>query len=149
VGRAKNTTLPAVKTTPTKALPPKKTHAQRQKELEARITRLQGKLEQLRAALKVLVEAAQKRSGVAKNSAEQAAIDKYQSSHSSDPTSKYEKMTQKQKDAAAKAVEKYRDKNKVLEDQATDLNKKIKAIRDRIKRIQKTGSVGASTSTTR
>ncbi len=127
--------------------PAKKTHAQRQKELQARIKRLQDRLEQLRVALKALTEAAQKRSGIDKNTAEKAAS-KYQSKTSSDPTSKYHK-TQKQKDDAAKAAKKYRDKNATLNDQVKDLNNKIHAIRERIKRIQKTGSVGASKSTTR
>ena len=131
-----------------KKLPVKKTRAQRQKELEARVARLQGKLKQLQAALKVLVEAAQKRSGVDKTSAEKAES-KYQPSKTSDPESKYADKTQKQKNDAAKAAEKYRDKHEVLEEQVTDLNNKIKSIRDRIKRIQKTGSVGASTQTTK
>jgi DNA repair exonuclease SbcCD ATPase subunit len=125
----------------------KKTHAQRQKELEARVTRLQGKLKQLQAALKVMVEAAQKKSGVDKNTTEKAAASKYEKKNS-DPTSKYEKKTQKQKDAAADAAQKYRDNNKVLEDQVNDLNDKIKSIRDRIKRMHKTGSVGVSTHNT-
>jgi len=147
-GRNKKSVPSAVAKRPTAHIPVKKTHAQRQKELEARVQRLQGKLKRLQAALKILVEAAQKRSGVSKNTSEKAAISNHQNK-TSDPTSKYQKKTQKQKDAAAVAAQKYRDKNKVLEDQVTDLNNKIKAIRDRIKRIQKTGSVGASKSNTR
>lgn len=94
-----------------------------------------------------MVEAAQKRSGIDKNTTEKAAVQKYQSK-TTDPTSKYEKKTQKQKNDAAEAAQKYRDKNKVLEDQVTDLTNKIKAVRERIKRLQKAGSVGASKSTT-
>lgn len=126
----------------------KKTYAQRQKELEARVARLQAKLTQLKEALKLMTEAAQKRSGIDKNTAEKAAEAKYQPKNRSDPTSKYAK-TQKQKDAAAEAAEKYRDKNEGLAEQVTDLNNKIKAIRDRIHRLQKTGSVGVSKTTTR
>lgn len=133
----------------TKKPPAKKTHAQKQKELAARITKLKARLEQLQAALKLLVEAAQKRSGIDKNAAEKNALAKYERSPRKDPTSKYEKKTQKQKDAAAKAAEKYRDKNQSLEDQVKDLNNKIKSIRERIARIQKTGSVRASNSTTK
>lgn len=149
VGRtAKKTTKPVGKSVAVRK-PVKKTHAQRQKELETRVAGLQAKFARLQVALKAVIEAAQKRSGVDKNSVENAAEKKYQqSSKTSDPTSKYEKKTQKQKDAAAEAAQKYRDKNKVLEDQVTDLNNKIKTIRERIKRIQKTGSVGASKSTT-
>lgn len=90
-----------------------------------------------------MTEAAQKRSGIDKNTAEKAATKKYQSHKTGDPTSKYVK-TQQQKDAAAKAAQKYRDRNKSLTDQVTDLNKKIKAIHERIKRLQRTGSVGVS-----
>lgn len=134
---------------PVKALvkkaPVKKTHAQRQKELAAQVARLQAKLDRLQAALKILVEAAQKRSGIDKNTAEKAALSK-NDKPTSDPTSKYVKKTQKQKDAAAKAARKYQDENQVLEEKVSDLNKKIKAIRERIKRIQQTGSVGVRNS---
>lgn len=149
VGRAKKGVPAKVGGTVARKTPAKKTHSQRQKELEARVSRLQAKFQQLQTLLKAVIEAAQKRSGVDKNSTEDAAEKKYQSAKKSDPESKYEKKTQKQKDAAAEAAQKYRDKNNVLEDQVKDLNDKIKAIRERIKRIQKTGSVGASKTTTR
>lgn len=148
-GRVSKATAPVGKSLAVRKPPVKKNAAQRQKELTARVARLQAKFDRLQAALKIVIEAAQKRSGVDKNSAEKAAENKYQSPKAFDPTSKYEKKTQKQKNDAAKAAAKYRDKNKVLEDQVTDLNNKIKAIRERIKRIQKTGSVGASKTTTR
>ncbi len=122
-----------------------KTHADRQKELEARVHRLKDRLAQLQDLLKQLTEAAQKRSGIGKNSTEKASTKKYESN--SDSSSKYEKKTQKQKDAAAEASKKYRDKNPA--NQITDLNNKIKAIRERIKRLQQTGSVGASKSSTK
>lgn len=148
-GRTRSTaSLASPKRTNAKKLPAKKTHAQRQKELEARVVRLQAKFKQLQAALKVVIEAAQKRSGIEKNTAEKVQS-KYEPKKSADPSSKYEKKTQKQKDAAAEASQKYRDKNEVLTDQVEDLNNKIKSIRDRIKRIQKTGSVGASKPNTR
>lgn len=147
-GRLKKASSPASKKQVAAPKPPaKKTHAQRQKELEARVARLQSKFKELQVALKAITEAAQRRSGIDKNAAEKAATSKYEKK-SSDPTSKYEKKTQKQKDAAAEAAQKYRDSNKVLEDQVTDLNNKIKSIRDKIKRIQQTGSVGARKSTT-
>lgn len=128
-----------------------KTAAQRQKELEAQVARLQAKFKRLQEALRVLVEAAQKRNGIDKNSAEKAAMDKYKKQETADPTSKYEsrKKTHAQEVAAKKAAEKYRDEHRGLQEQVSDLNKKIKAIRERIKRIQRTGSVGASTSTKR
>lgn len=129
--------------------PVKKTYAQRQKELEARVNKLKARLAQLQVLLKTLTEAAQKRSGIDKNTAEKNALQKYQPKKRADPTSKYEKKTQKQKDAAAEASQKYRDKNQHLTDQVTDLTKKIKAIHERIKRLQNTGSVGASKSTSR
>lgn len=146
LGRKKKTLSAVGKSVAVRKPPAKKTHAQRQKELEARVAGLQAKFARLQTALKTLVEAAQKRSGVTKNSVENAAEKKYETKKTNNSSSKYEEKTQKQKDAAAKAAEKYRDKNKVLEDQVTELNNKIKAIRERIKRIQKTGSVGASTS---
>lgn len=149
VGRTAKSASPTNKAVAVRKPPAKKTAAQRQKELEMRVANLQAKFARLQAALKVIIEAAQKRSGVDKNSAEKAAEKKYQPSKTSDPTSKYEKKTQKQKNDAAEAAQKYRDKNQVLENQVTDLNNKIKAIRERIKRIQKTGSVGASKTTTR
>jgi DNA repair exonuclease SbcCD ATPase subunit len=150
IGRTKKATPSAVAKRSATKTPPAKTHAQRQKELEARVARLQAKFARLQVALKAMVEAAQKRSGVKKNASETVAESKYQSKKSStDPTSKYEKKTQKQKDVAAEAAAKYRDKNQVLTDQVTDLNNKIKAIRERMKRLQKTGSVGASNSTTK
>lgn len=148
-GRApKASQSPLVKKPSTKRAPAQ-TYGQRQKELEARVARLQAKFARLQVALKAMVEAAQQRSGVSKNTSEKATESKYQSANSSDPTSKYDKKTQKQKDAAAEATAKYRDKNQVLTDQVTDLNNKIKAIRERMKRLQKTGSVGASNSTTK
>ncbi len=126
--------------------PVPKTHAQRQKELEARVNKLKDRLAKLHVILKQMTEAAQKRSGVSKNSSEKASIKKHDSKSVDDPTSKYAKKTQKQKDEAAAAAKKYRDKNASLSDQVTELNKKIKAIRERINRLQKTGSVGASKS---
>lgn len=125
--------------------PTPKTYAQRRKELEARVVALKARLDKLQAAVKSLVEAAQNRSGASKNSAEKAdATSKYEKQKSSDPTSKYEKKTAAQKADAAKAAEKYRDKNSSLEDQVKDLNNKIKTVREKIKRLQKTDSVGVS-----
>lgn len=86
------------------------------------------------------MEAAQKRSGVDKNT-----VEKYRDKKRSDPTSKYDKKTQKQKDAAAEASKKYYDKNKdqILEERVKDLSDKVKAIQERIRRLRNTGSVGA------
>jgi len=129
-----------VKALPVRRAPVKKSRAQRHKELEERATRLQAKLDQLLKVLKALVEAAQKRSGVDKNT-----VEKYRDKKRSDPTSKYDKKTQKQKDAAAEASKKYYDKNKdqILEERVKDLSDKVKAIQERIRRLRNTGSVGA------
>jgi chromosome segregation ATPase len=119
----------------------------RRRALVARVAELKGKLERLQAALKLLTEAAQKRSGVQKNTAE-----KYESTKStrSDPTSKYQK-TASEKAAAAKASKKYYDENKdqSLPEQVKSLTEKIKTIQERIAKLRKTGSVGARNSNTK
>lgn len=133
VGRSKQSPSPAVDKTPAATMmPEKKTHAQRRKELESRVARLQERLKQLQLVLKALVEAAQQRSGVDDNSAEEA---KSETSNPSNPAT--EKKTQQEKDEAAKAAQEYRDKNKDLQAQVIDLNNKIKAIHEQIKRLRR------------
>lgn len=120
---------------------PKLTAAQRRQQLQVRVDRLKAKLAQLEESLRILREAAQRRSGIDKNSSEK---DKYDRSTTS--STKYSDLTAKQKRDKAKAAEKYRDENQTLTDQVKSLNDKIRNIRERIARIKETGAVGYSKS---
>lgn len=119
------------------------TAEQRRHQLQVRVERLKAKLAQLEESLRVLREAAQRRSGIDKNSAEKAES-KYNSSATS--STKYRDLTAKQKRDKAKAAEKYREENQTLTQQVKSLNSKISNVRERIKRIKETGSVGYSKS---
>lgn len=133
VGRSRGSAQPSPKERPSAAvMPAKKTRGRRRKELEARVNRLKARLERLQEVLRALVEAAQARSGVDDNSAEETE------SKTSNPASpSTEEKTQQEKDEAAEAAQEYRDKNKELEAQVLDLNNKIKAIHERIKRLRR------------
>jgi chromosome segregation ATPase len=128
--------------------PPKKTRAQRQaerrKKQEAQIAALKGRLEKLRAVLKQLTEAAQKRSGV-----ETKKADPTKSASQQKSSGKTEKLTAAQKAAKAKADKKRREKLDTPEAQIKSLNEKIKTIQERIAKMRKDGSVGARRNTSK
>lgn len=125
---------------------PKPTRAQRQaarrKKLEAQVEALKGRLEKLRAALKILTEQAQARSGIKPDSSK-----KKTSSTTKKTDSK--KLTTAQKAKAAKASAEYREKNpdKVLAEEVKSLNAKIKTIQERIAKMRKTSSAGTKKTT--
>lgn len=112
--------------------------AQRRRELQAQVDALKARLKKLREALAELVKAAKARSGV-------------KTPDKKDPgkpgTKKpAPKLTPGQKaEAAERAKESYeKNKDKILADEVKSLTAKIKAIQERIAKMQKASSAGAN-----
>lgn len=126
--------------------PPKKTRAQRQaerqKQLEAKITALKGRLEKLQEVLAAETKKAQARSGVApaKTSSDQ------KTSQANPPVQKLT-AAQKAKKAKAEKEARAKDPDQSLSDQVKSLTEKIKTIQERIAKMRKNGSVGARSKT--
>lgn len=140
--------------------PKAKTKAQlqkeRQKKLEDSVGKLKGRLEDLQSVLELLVKQAKARSGV-KATASSKKVEQVKSDSKSTSTSKTSSasskkgdrkpLTASQKAAEAKAQKKYRSKNEQLSAEVKSLHAKIKAIQERIAKMQKSGSLGARQTT--
>jgi uncharacterized protein with von Willebrand factor type A (vWA) domain len=129
--------------------PPKLSRAQRQalrnQQLEAKITKLKGRLERLQKVLAADVKEAQARSGVKPTKSSDAPT----SPQGSRKNSPDQKLTASQKAKKAEQEKKYREKNKpqTLDEQVQSLTKRIKIIQERIAKMRKNGSVGARSTT--
>ncbi|AXQ61252.1 hypothetical protein SEA_LIBERTYBELL_11 [Streptomyces phage LibertyBell] len=136
--------LKSTKVTPPRvAVKPAPNRQQRQEErrrqLQAQVDALKVRLQKLREALAELVKAAKARSGV-KTPA------KKQLSKAGNGKKAAPKQTAKQKTDAAERSKEYYEKNKdqLLADEVKSLTAKIKTIQERIAKMRKTSSAGAS-----
>ena len=131
------------KKTVAKKAAPKKSSAQKRKELEAKAKELQARLDALRKILTELVRQAQSRSGL-----------KPRASQSTKDSGGKKKMTTKQKADAAKRSKEYYEKNKTPQQKIKEIQAKIKTVMEKIQRAmaklekakkssKKRGSVGA------
>jgi chaperonin cofactor prefoldin len=122
---------------------------ERHAHLEAQVSALKARFERLQAALKILVEQAKKRSGVESKTTSKKTTTSTQQKAPAKP----QKLTASQKKAKAVAEKKRRDKeaikngtatNSQLSDEVKSLNERIKTIKARIEKMQKTGAIGST-----
>jgi len=110
--------------------PTTRTPAQRRAQRKAKVEALQARLDRLNTLLTELVKQAKARSGVETKESPSKSSTKTASKKTSD-------LTAKQKNAAAKASEKYREENKeTLAKQAEKLQGDIKEVRAKIKEVR-------------
>jgi len=126
---------------------------ERHTHLQEQVAALQGRLEKLQAALKILVEQAKKRSGVKPTKTTAA---KKTAASQQKPNAKPQKLTTAQKKAKAEAQKKARRKQAIKDGTATNsdlseevksLNERIKSIQARIEKMHKSGALGSHANT--
>jgi uncharacterized protein YPO0396 len=144
-GHVPKAVTPLKVTPPRSAVKPAPNRNQRQEErrrkLQAQVDALKARLQKLREALAELVKAAKARSGVKTPAKKQPSKKDAGNGKKAAP-----KQTAKQKADAAERSKEYYEKNKdqVLSDEVKSLTAKIKTIQERIAKMRKTSSAGAS-----
>lgn len=126
---------------------------ERHARLQEQVTALNGRLERLQAALKILVEQAKRRSGVKPT---KTAAAKKTAASQQKTNARPQKLTAAQKKAKAEAEKKARRKEAIKNGTATNsdlsaevksLNERIKTIQARIEKMHKSGALGSRTTT--